>query len=167
MMIIIIKRILFIQPLNQLCPLMARDMMSNFLRQFHLSFQLNRNTSARIENMDMHVFWFSHHSKFFKSASKPKEKSRSASSTTSISRDECRTRFWALRCASTRDGVPTITSGFSIRMDLLKDDVLSVAVYNKRQCCILYNPRMSWPLRWQVCLPRDVGHPDVPWAVRR
>lgn len=35
----------------------------------------------------------SHHSRFFRSASKPKEKTRSASSTTSISRDVCRTRF--------------------------------------------------------------------------
>lgn len=64
----------------------------------------------------------SYHSKFFKSASKPKEKSRSASSTTSISRDECRSRFWALRCASTRDGVPTTTSGFSIKIGLVKYD---------------------------------------------
>lgn len=64
------------------------------------------------------VFVHAYHSKFFKSASKPKEKSRSASSTTNISRLECRTRFWALRCASTRDGVPTTTSGFSIKIGL-------------------------------------------------
>lgn len=82
------------------------------------------------------MLWFSYHSRFFKSASKPKEKSRSASSTTSISSDECRTTFWALRCASTRDGVPTTTSGFSIRMGLFKNDMFSVMVRDKRQCWI-------------------------------
>lgn len=138
-----------------------------------LSFQLHLNTCTRLVNVDVHqcykteTFGFSYHSRFFKSASKPKEKSRSASSTTSISRDECRSRFWALRCASTRDGVPTTTSGFSIRMGLFEDDMLSVAARDKRQWGTFYNSWMNSPLRWQVSLSRDVGHPDVPWAVRR
>lgn len=72
------------------------------------------------EEKGQYLLLCSYQSKFFKSASKPKEKSRSASSTTSISRDECRSRFWALRCASTRDGVPTTTSGFSIKIGLFK-----------------------------------------------
>lgn len=77
-------------------------------------------SSNKLVIISLSLLVCSHHNKFFRSASKPKEKSRSASSTTSISRVECRTRFWALRWASTRDGVPTTTSGFSIKIGLFR-----------------------------------------------
>lgn len=117
----------------------------------------------------------SHHNKLLRSASKPNEKIRSASSTTRTSREACRSRLCALMWASTRDGVPTTTSGFSIRMGLSTDEIRWNHKPLSRVCKVLRSRArkvlQSWarlpPLRGNVRLAGDVGHSDVSGAEGR